>query len=36
MNKRAGVGPASVRFAASSIAKSSAVRAGSHSWCASA
>ena len=36
MKKRAVVGPASVRFAASSVAKSSAVRAGSNSWCASA
>jgi hypothetical protein len=36
MKKRALVGPASVRFAASSVAQSSAVRAGSNSWCASA
>jgi hypothetical protein len=36
MNKRAVVGPASSRFAASSIAKPSAVRAGSNSWSASA
>jgi hypothetical protein len=36
MKQREVVGPASVRFAASSVAKSSAVRAGSHSWCASA
>jgi hypothetical protein len=35
MKTRAVAGPASVRFAASSMAKSSAVRAGSHSWCAS-
>jgi hypothetical protein len=36
MQKRAVVGPASVRFAASRVAQSSTVRAGSHSWCASA
>jgi hypothetical protein len=36
MKKKAVWGPASVRFAASSVAKSSAVRAGSNSWCASA
>src|SRR6266540_4537112 len=36
MKKRAVGAPASVRSAASSMAKSSAVRAGSNSWCASA
>jgi hypothetical protein len=36
MKKRAGVGPASVCFAASSVAKSAAVRAGSNSGYASA
>jgi hypothetical protein len=36
MKKMAVVGPPSVRFAASSVAQSSAVRVGSNSWCARA